>query len=104
MARERRCSVAELKENTTLAEFAEWCAFQSLDPLSEWRADYRAAMIVATMRNMFNKGQAVTPQDILDQMMNFDPKPFKPKSAKQIESDFLAWANALKRQRSKARG
>ncbi len=103
MARERGCSVADLKERTELVEFVEWCAFQSLNPSSEWRADYRAAMIVATIRNLFNKGRAITPQDILDQQMNFDPQPFKPKSDADIEREIMGWARGLQRQQERKR-
>lgn len=99
MARERCCSVADLKERTTVEEFEEWAAYQQIDPSNEWRADYRAALICATMRNMWaGKGERLlTPQDILDMSMNFEPKPYKGKTPEQIDAELCAWANGLRK-------
>lgn len=44
-------TVTELRACLPHAEFVEWCAFYSIEPFGEWRADLRAGIVAATVRN-----------------------------------------------------
>lgn len=97
MARDLRCTVTEAKERMTIIEFKEWMAFQQMDPTSEWRADYRNAMICATIRSMFGKGLSVSPQKVLDEMMAFEPKTVAEAGPKELEAKILGFFRGIKK-------
>ena len=48
-------SVTELQARTDADEFAEWCAFQGIDPASEERADLRTAIVASVIAGLFTK-------------------------------------------------
>lgn len=44
--------MAELQQRMSYAEFVDWCAFDSVEPLGEKRADLRNAQLLATLINI----------------------------------------------------
>lgn len=99
LARERRMSVRQVQECTDADEFAEWLAYQELDPATEERADLRSAIIAAVIANLFRgkSGKAASPMDF----MPFAERPQR--SSIDIENDILAWAKGRQRMQEKAK-
>jgi len=66
-------SVAEAQASTDSREFAEWLAYQQIDPSGEDRADLRAAIIACVIANANRdpKSKPFTPSDF---MPDFAPK------------------------------
>ena len=93
-------SVRAIQECTDSDEFAEWLAFQSIDPASEERADLRAGIIASVIANMMpNKGNRVlSPVDFMPFVVR--PKP----THEQLEAKIMSWARAhnagMKRRRA----
>lgn len=73
---------------TDADEFAEWLAFQSIDPASEERADLRAGIIASVIANLMpTKGNRVLSP------LDFMPFVERPKlTQQQLEAKILAWA------------
>lgn len=46
------CTVAELQDRMSSAEFAEWMAFYGVEPFGEVRGDIQAAVIASTVANV----------------------------------------------------
>ena len=94
-------SVRAIQECTDSDEFAEWLAFQSIDPASEERADLRAGIIASVIANMMpNKGNRVlSPVDFMPFVVR--PKP----TQEQLEAKIMSWARAhnagMKRRRDR---
>lgn len=55
------CTVRELENRLSSAEFAEWMAYYSLEPFGEARDDYRAGLIAATVANCAGAGKKNKP-------------------------------------------
>lgn len=87
-------SVREVQAATDAREFAEWLAFQEIDPASEERADVRAATIAWVIANIFAGKKQVPIETFL---------PYSKKSARQkktpqqLERDILQWARNRQR-------
>jgi len=101
-ARERGMSVRDLQAATDSDEFAEWRAYQELNPATEERADFRAAIVAAVIANLF-RGKG-------DQMISpvaFMPYTDKPQRAqpttRQIEDRIAAWARGQMARQTKMR-
>lgn len=59
-------SVAEAQARISSAEFAEWIAFNNLEPFGEERADLRAGIIASTVANVGSQGRKqFKPQDFM---------------------------------------
>lgn len=63
--------VDEMLSKISWLKFLEWMAFSEIDPFDEWRADLRAAQIVAKIHNLF----AEKPRPVSDFVLDFDRKP-----------------------------
>lgn len=93
-ARERRTSVRELQAASDANEFAEWCAFQELNPATEERADLRSAIVASVIANLFTKRGSREPVPA-DFMPNFDRKPQGPR--RQTTAEMRSVLEALAR-------
>lgn len=95
LARERGVSVGEVQAAIDAREFAEWLAFQEIDPASEERADMRAATIAWVIANIFAGKKQIPIETFL---------PFRKqavrlrKTPEQLERDILQWARHRQRQ------
>ena len=60
-------TVAKAQREISSAEFAEWIAYDRIDPFGEERADLRAAIIAATVANAFRgkNGKTFMPVDFM---------------------------------------
>ena len=59
-------TVAQAQQNIDAREFAEWMAFDSIDPIGELRADLRAAHLLHAITSMFaGKGHNARATDYL---------------------------------------
>ena len=65
--------MAELLNKIDSRELSEWMAFYQLEPFGEWRDDYRAGMISATLANI-NRGKDTKPYDVQRDFMPFYPQ------------------------------
>ena len=94
-------SVRAIQECTDSDEFAEWLAFQSIDPASEERADLRAGIIASVIAHMMpTKGNRVlSPVDCMPFVVR--PKP----TQEQLEAKIMSWARThnagMKRRRDR---
>lgn len=43
------------------SEFAEWIAFSQLQPIGEWRSDYRTATLMALITNVMTRSKESDP-------------------------------------------
>lgn len=85
-------SLAQLERDMTAAEFMEWCAYYTIEPWGEERADLRAAIVAATVANG-NRGKKQKPYKVEDFMPKFGPDAGRKKmSDAQIENVFVAIA------------
>lgn len=58
------------------AEFVEWMVYFELDPFGEDRADFRSAIIAATIANTQSTKRRFTPKDFMPQWgQRVAPKP-----------------------------
>jgi hypothetical protein len=57
----------------TIEEFMDWQKYFQYEPMEEQRADWRSAMIVATLRNIF-RGKHVPAVSTKDFLLSFGPK------------------------------
>jgi len=83
-------SVSQAQGVINAREFAEWMAYDSLDPIGSTRSDLRAGIIASTIANVNRgkNGQSFKPDDFMPQ---FD----KPKqSAQSIASTMMQFARA----------
>lgn len=92
LARQRGKSIAEVQASTNAREFAEWCVFESLDPASEARADWRAAMLASTIANAF-RGKSQRAFTIKDFIPQFRTK--KQQRTDDLEQKVLAWGRMM---------
>ena len=66
-------SVRRAQQEIDSAEFAEWMAFNSIEPFGEERADVRSAMICCLLANI-NRGKGKKAYKISDFMLDFGRK------------------------------
>jgi len=66
-------TVAEMLARMSSRELSEWQAYDRLEPVGEWRGDWRAAMLASTFVNMWRSrdDEPARPDDF----MPFVPKP-----------------------------
>lgn len=71
-------------------KFLEWIAYSEIDPFGEWRADLRAAQIVAKIHNLFAKN----PVSATEFMLKFDqePKPRQTVEEQKAIARMIAYA------------
>jgi hypothetical protein len=67
-------SVRQLLAEVDSRELAEWMAYDRLDPLGDERADYRAAIIAATVANR-SRGKGERSYSPADFVPDFDAQP-----------------------------
>jgi hypothetical protein len=79
-------SVAEAMERIDSAEFAEWMAYERLEPFGEHRADLRSAIVACTMANAW-RGKGSKTFTVKDFMPNFEPE--KPMSAEEMQARLM---------------
>ncbi len=68
-------SVAEAQREISSPEFAEWMAYDQLEPMGEQRADLRMGIMAATLANV-NRGRgqrAFKPADFMPQFEERQP-------------------------------
>lgn len=100
-ARERGMSVHELQETSDADEFAEWLAYQELNPASEERADFRAAIVAAVIANLFKgkKDKMISPIDFMPYTER--PQISAKDQARQVEDKILAWTRMMQAKQAK---
>ena len=84
------------------AEFAEWQAYDRLEPFGPWRADLNAGIVASTIANV-NRGKnrkAYAPKDF---MPDWDPPDAPPKDLHGRLSTAIAAAEKKKRKIQKER-
>ena len=60
------CTVAELNERMSSAEFTEWCAYASMEPFGPRADDWRIAALISTIMNASGRwSRSFTPSDLL---------------------------------------
>jgi hypothetical protein len=76
-------------------ELTEWIAFDAVDPIGAWRADYHTGLLCALQANMHRpKGKApLTPQDFM-MFQPEDPAAKERKMAAEFESFVKTWNNS----------
>ena len=70
-------------------EFDYWRAFDRIDPVGAWRADWRAANIAAILHNV-NLGVDGEPVSAAEYLWK-KPTPFVEKTEEQIEASMGPW-------------
>jgi len=70
-------------------EFAEWMAYNSIEPFGDERADLRAALISCTMANLWSKKR----HKLKDFLFNFKPKTIQ--TAQEIKSMLKAYCQGF---------
>ena len=59
-------SVAEAQARISSREFAEWQAYDQVDPFGEWRSDFRAGVIASATVNLWRRrGETTSPADFM---------------------------------------
>ena len=60
-------TVRELENRMSSRELSEWMAYSSIEPFGEYREDYRAGLIAATIANCAGAGKkkALQPTDFI---------------------------------------
>jgi hypothetical protein len=80
-------TVREAQERIDSREFAEWIAYDRMDPIGQDRADLRAALVSATVARSIGGGKA----EINDFMLKFEPRENpKPKDWRTLRANMLA--------------
>ena len=82
-------SVAEAQRSIDSREFAEWLAYDRISPIGPERADWRAAMLAATLANVW-RGKGA-PLAIADFLPVFDKIPRR-RDPREMEAEMMAWA------------
>lgn len=77
----------------TSAEYAEWLAYDRLEPMTEERADWRAGMIAATLANVYREkgAEPLKPDDFMPKWGGSEPE--RP-SAEEVFAKLQRWADA----------
>lgn len=84
-------SVAEAQSRISSAEFAEWIAYDRIDPYGQERADLRAGMIASTIANFSTvKGKQFTAADFMPDFLNRKRK----QTVEEMRANFAAFAAA----------
>lgn len=76
-------------------EFAEWMAYDRIDPFGLDRRDYGFAQLAAITANA-NRGKSTKPRTTEDYMPDFG-KRFVKRPAADIEAQLMQWAEAHNR-------
>lgn len=80
-------------------KFAEWLAYERLEPFGEERADLRAAIIASSIVNVFAaKGRTVKLKDF---MIDWDAEPEAEMTDQQVFEKMKAAFKAIKLRKSK---
>lgn len=91
--------VADLQQQISSRDFAEWQAFISLyGPIGPERADWHAAQIQATLLNIY-RGKGQRPVTVKECLLRFGPAK-EPQTVHEMEmllTDWLRRAGATKR-------
>ena len=88
----------EVQLETDAEEFAEWVAFQSIDPSDELRADIRSAIVAYTVANVFRGPKS--PSIKFEDFLPFMPKkrvPRRKRTPAEMETELLGWAKRVAR-------
>lgn len=74
-----RCTVAELQDRLSYAEFCEWLAFMSVEPIGDRRSDLHFAMLESLIANVNRdpkqRSKAYEVKDFLFDFWDDRPKP-----------------------------
>ena len=95
LARQLGMSVARAQQEISAREFAEWMAYDRIDPMGEGRADLRAGIIAAVMRNSWCKGAPAKPADFMPNFKRQDG-PDPEQLQQKIRAIFKGIANGSK--------
>lgn len=88
--------VAEAQARISSREFAEWQAYDRVEPFGEVRADFRAGIIASTIVNLFkSKGDKPARPDEFLPTFGEAPAPEAP-SARDRDQETAAFIAALK--------
>ncbi len=85
------CSVAEAQERIDSQEFAEWMAYDRVDPFGEHRADLRAALVASVIANS-NRGKNKSAFKLEDFMLDFSGEK-KRQDWMEMQSALFTWAD-----------
>ena len=85
-------SVAYAQTQISSREFAEWLAYDRIAPLGPERADWRAALIAATVANAF-RGRARRAYKVEDFMPRFDGGAAARRDGEELEVMMSQWAS-----------
>jgi hypothetical protein len=69
--------VGRLLASMSSAEFTEWLAYDSIEPIGSWRDDARFAMLCALIASAYSdpkKGRRPTPEDFLPWLPKSEPE------------------------------
>ncbi len=84
-------SVATAMRKISSREFADWMAYDRIEPFGEMRADLRSGIIAAAVVNV-NRGRGQKPFPASDFMPKFDEPERKVMTAAQIEARLMGFA------------
>jgi len=82
--------VAEAQRWISSREFAEWMAYDRIDPFGAKRGDLQAGIVASTLVNLFSKNGKATPDNFL---LKFERRVRR--NAQDIYSMVKTWALAL---------
>jgi len=85
-------SVRQCQAEIDAQEFAEWAAYDQLEPFGEERADLRAALIAYTMACAWHSGKGRPKFD--DFLLKFDRPARRQQSAAEIRAKLMLFSQA----------
>jgi len=88
------CTKAELKRRMSSAEFAEWVAWNRIEPLGERRADLRMAVLSSVIANA-HRDPDKPPVKAIDFWFDFDQTVEAKQSPEQQLAQIELWNAAL---------
>jgi hypothetical protein len=86
-------SVRRAQSEISAREFAEWCAFDRLDPIGAERADLRAGIIASTVHNV-HRGQRQRPSRPVDFMPKFERRGRR-QTAEEMQAELMRASEAF---------
>jgi hypothetical protein len=82
--------VRQLQHEITSSEFAEWQAYESIDPFGSWRDDMRMGKVCSAIANQW--GASTTPKDFIPDFEDVEGLEKKQTPQATIESTMMAYA------------
>lgn len=87
-------------ERLTSEQLTEWQAYDRLEPIGQWRDDYRIAYLISAIASMVG-GSAINPIDIMENMQYWNIKKKvqvsgKKQSVEEMKSILISIASGVK--------